>query len=195
MFEFVKNHQPLINFSSFWEYCISVAFLLVAVFAFGIFECRAIAPAYVAGGLILCLLVWCDVNYRLLPNAAVLALFGLSVIMTTACASTNEIYFGLLGSLLGFLVAWIIRFGYFAWRGRQGLGLGDCKLFGAVGMWLGLDVLLVIWLSAVFMLLFFVGAGIRRTARKPFAPAICLATAGHIMLQENSIIWRFFLFV
>lgn len=180
----MKTTNPQINFGIFWEYCISALFLFIAVFAFGIYGSEAIVPAYVAGGLILCLLIWTDLKYKLLPDAAVLALFGLSVIMTIMTESINDIHFGFLGALSGFLFAWAIRLCYYGIRECHGLGFGDCKLFGAVGMWVGLDIFIVIWLSAVVMMLIFMHTSLR-SVRTPFALPICIVTVLHIMRQES----------
>ncbi|MEZ5857769.1 MAG: prepilin peptidase [Geminicoccaceae bacterium] len=44
---------------------------------------------------------------------------------------------GLLGAGLGFALFWAIGRLYAAWRGQEGLGLGDAKLLAAAGAWLG----------------------------------------------------------
>lgn len=43
----------------------------------------------------------------------------------------------LIGGVAGFAALWLIAAGYRRLRGRDGLGGGDPKLFGAIGLWLG----------------------------------------------------------
>ena len=43
----------------------------------------------------------------------------------------------LAGAALGFAVLWAVETGYRKLRGREGLGRGDAKLLGAVGIWVG----------------------------------------------------------
>jgi leader peptidase (prepilin peptidase)/N-methyltransferase len=77
----------------------------------------------------------------------------------------------------------IIRNGYARIRGRQGLGLGDVKLAGVAGAWLGwsmmpiaIQVAAFAALSAYLLRHFVLGRPIRATNRVPFglffAPAI-----------------------
>jgi leader peptidase (prepilin peptidase) / N-methyltransferase len=79
----------------------------------------------------------------------------------------------------------IIRNGYALVRGRQGLGLGDVKLAGVAGAWLGwsmlpvaIEVAAFAALSAYLLRQFVFGQPIRATNRVPFglffAPAIWL---------------------
>ncbi|WP_333572159.1 prepilin peptidase [Sphingomonas sp.] len=80
----------------------------------------------------------------------------------------------MIGGVAGFAVLWLVARGYKALRGRQGLGGGDPKLFGAIGCWLGwqnLPLLLLaaslIGLAAVLGMMS-VGRRVRATDRLPF---------------------------
>lgn len=43
----------------------------------------------------------------------------------------------LIGGAAGFLLLWLVGRAYLRLRGREGMGGGDPKLFGAIGLWLG----------------------------------------------------------
>jgi leader peptidase (prepilin peptidase)/N-methyltransferase len=77
---------------------------------------------------------------------------------------------------------WALRFCYQRLRGREGLGLGDVKLAGVAGVWLGWPMLpLVVELAAVAALIFY---GLRQviqkeswsaTSRLPFGVFLAIA--------------------
>jgi leader peptidase (prepilin peptidase)/N-methyltransferase len=53
-----------------------------------------------------------------------------------------------IGGAAGFLMLWTIAAGYKWWRGREGMGGGDPKLLGAIGLWLGWRMLPAVLLTA-----------------------------------------------
>lgn len=60
--------------------------------------------------------------------------------------------------------------------GRPGLGLGDCKLGGAIGVWLGPSgFLLTLALASLVALLAGLVTGARRATVLRFAPFLCFA--------------------
>lgn len=90
----------------------------------------------------------------------------------------------LLGGLLGFAAFAAIRHGYRLLRGREGMGGGDAKLFGAIGLWLGWRALpLVLLLACALALLTLLLGHLRgrrhsMTSRLPLG--IFLALAGFL---------------
>lgn len=53
-----------------------------------------------------------------------------------------------IGAVAGFVLLWGIGAGYRMLRGREGLGAGDPKLFGAIGLWTGWQALPYVLLGA-----------------------------------------------
>ena len=80
----------------------------------------------------------------------------------------------LIGAGAGFLLLAALGEGYFRWYRREGLGLGDAKLFGAAGAWLG-------WQALPWVLLVAAGAALvwamvaRRQGAVAFGPWLALA--------------------
>ncbi|MCT8002426.1 A24 family peptidase [Sphingomonas sanguinis] len=54
----------------------------------------------------------------------------------------------IVGGLAGFGALWAVAAGYRRWRGREGMGGGDPKLLGAIGLWLGWRMLPAVLLAA-----------------------------------------------
>ena len=87
---------------------------------------------------VLCAAVtWIDIRDGIIPdwlNVAIAVLGLARVIMTadlfTAIEAVGE------GIAIG-AIFWLLRRLYFAYRGIQGLGLGDVKLLAAAGIWVG----------------------------------------------------------
>ena len=61
----------------------------------------------------------------------------------------------LIGGIAGFGTLWLVAFGYRRIRGRDGMGGGDPKLFGAIGLWLGWQML-----PAVLLIASMIGLGV-----------------------------------
>lgn len=61
----------------------------------------------------------------------------------------------LIGGVAGFALLWLVAASYRRVRGREGMGGGDPKLFGAIGLWLGWRML-----PAVLLVASLVGLGV-----------------------------------
>jgi leader peptidase (prepilin peptidase)/N-methyltransferase len=80
-----------------------------------------------------------DLRHFWLPDRLV-ALLAVSGLVPAALAATSDLSLlagPLLGAALGFGILWLTAKFYRGWRGREGLGAGDPKLLGAIGLWLG----------------------------------------------------------
>lgn len=105
----------------------------------------AAAIAFAPDGLVLytCAFGWLllalaaiDLRTYLLPdalNAAVLAFGTLMVALTRP----SEWMMHTAGAVIGFGLLWSVEVLYRRLRGRDGLGRGDAKLLGAIGVWVG----------------------------------------------------------
>jgi leader peptidase (prepilin peptidase)/N-methyltransferase len=138
------------------------------------------------------LAVTCALGWALLVLAAVDALaFRLPDILTLPLIATGVAVAWLLpdrdvlghtiGAFAGLAFFYAIAEGYRMMRGREGLGLGDVKLAGAAGAWLGWEALPFVVLVACMMGLVWVGVATVRRGREameeriPFGVALALA--------------------
>ena len=87
----------------------------------------------------LLLLALLDLRHFWLPNplTALLALSGLGHGLWLYCATPDLLFEVLAGGALGFSGLTVVAITYRALRGREGLGAGDAKLLGAIGLWIG----------------------------------------------------------
>ncbi|MEJ2459386.1 MAG: A24 family peptidase [Novosphingobium sp.] len=81
-----------------------------------------------------------DVRHLLLPNALTVSLATTGLVVSAVGLGAAPVD-SLLGGLVGFGALWAVKELYRTLRGREGLGGGDPKLFGAIGCWLGWQML------------------------------------------------------
>lgn len=103
--------------------------------------CFAVDQPHLApiGWLILTLAFY-DGLYLWLPNRLVVALAA-AALVAPAYDDAATIKHRLAGGAIGFFSLWLVSRGYLLIRGRRGLGGGDPKMFGALGLWAGLAAL------------------------------------------------------
>lgn len=126
---------------------IELAAILVAAIPLLLLPASQAVATAIFGWLLLPLIVL-DLTHLWLPNRLIvsLALVGLAV----GPALTTEIAFAdrMIGFAAGFLSLEIIRRGYKYLRHNDGMGQGDPKLFGVLGIWLGWQTLPIALLIA-----------------------------------------------
>jgi leader peptidase (prepilin peptidase)/N-methyltransferase len=136
-----------------------------------------------------------DFDHQILPDNITLPLLWLGVFVSLIGYPGHEsvgqefpidLRSSVIGAIAGYLSLWAVYHAFKLITGKEGMGFGDFKLFGALGAWLGWQMLpLVIVLSAftgavvgVSLILF---RGRDRNIPIPFGPY--LAAAGWIALM------------
>ena len=134
-------------------------------------------------------LTWTDIRFGIIPNwlNALIAVLGLARAFVMDGASGV-----LAGAIAGFAIGAVLvllRQIYFAWRGVQGLGLGDVKFLAAAGIWTGLSDFPLLLLIATLVALLLAGVlhltGRAVTARTaiPFGPSLAFGLLATLVLQ------------
>jgi leader peptidase (prepilin peptidase)/N-methyltransferase len=107
----------------------------------------------ILSGIILALLlVWAsfiDFKKKLLPNLLTVPLICLGVFQSLIGGVESTLQ-SILGAIVGYGSIWCIHAVYLKRTGRNGIGLGDAKLFSASGAWLGWVGLPYVMLIASF---------------------------------------------
>ena len=96
----------------------------------------------------------------------------------------------LIGGLLGYGVIFSIIYFYKQIRKKEGMGLGDAKLFAVIGFWFGwISIPFIIFLSSVLALISVIPSLIKKSKQMsseiPFGPYIIIATLLFVIFKEN----------
>ena len=152
-----------------------------AAWHFGVTWAAAFAIVYIWA---LVALTFIDADTTLLPDDITLPLLWLGLLANLGGMFTDTPS-AVVGAVAGYLVLWVVYWGFKLLTGKEGMGYGDFKLLAAIGAWLGWKMLpLVILLSAVVGTVVGIAGiflyGRERGAKLPFGPY--LAAAGFIAL-------------
>ncbi|MCA8901122.1 MAG: prepilin peptidase [Hyphomonas sp.] len=127
-------------------------------------------------GLLLVALAWIDLDEFRLPDLLTLSVAILGALMVFLTWQDLFVWHILAGGL-GFLWLLAVEIGYRRLRGRDGLGRGDVKLFGALGIWvglMGLPFMLLIGSASGLIWAVLTGRTAQADGRIAFGPWICL---------------------
>ena len=132
-------------------------------------------------------IAWIDIRHGIIPDWLNLAIAVLGLLRIFPAGDTSAAVAALGEGVIIGAVFWLLRRLYFAFRGIQGLGLGDVKFLGAAGIWVGVAGVPMLLLVATITALTCVGAmqlsGRALTAQTsmsfgPFLAIGLLVTAG-----------------
>lgn len=132
-----------------------------------------------------------DLDHTLLPDSITLPLLWLGLLLSLfwqpglAPPAPTDPRSALLGAACGYLLLWTVYWAFKLATGKEGMGYGDFKLLGALGAWMGWQMLpLILLLSAltgaIVGIALILLRGRDRNVPMPFGPY--LAAAGWIAL-------------
>lgn len=128
-----------------------------------------------------------DVEFQILPN--VINIYLLAIFLFYA-VTFLPLAFWTIGLAVGFLFPYLVSFSFKKLRGVEGLGMGDVKLFGVLGIILGpLGVIQNIFLSCMlgslsFLILMPVFK-LNKNSKIPFGPFILIVAAFQIFTPKH----------
>ncbi len=127
-----------------------------------------------------------DVKHKILPDGVNLYL---AILFLTSSILTKPVGFWLLGGAIGFLFPLGITYIFYLLKNQVGLGGGDIKLYGALGLFLGpIGVLHNVFLSCILgsliSLPLILTKVIDRKTPVPFGPFIIIAASIQIFFPS-----------
>ena len=167
----------------------SVSFLLI-YYLYGISITTLIL---IILALLFIIIFFIDLKHFIIPNTLTFPLMMLGFIKSFI-PNLDEIFpnyiDSLIGGLFGYGIIWSIIFFYKQVRKKDGMGLGDAKLFAVIGFWFGwISIPFVIFLSSIIALLSVIPDLIKNskkmTTQIPFGPYIIIGTLVYLLFESN----------
>jgi leader peptidase (prepilin peptidase)/N-methyltransferase len=157
---------------------VEVAFLAAALWAAQNEDAALILPSIYLGWVLIALIVF-DITAFVLPNFLTYSLLlgGLGLSLAGGREAALE---SIIGAAAGGASLLLVKWVYRRIKEREGLGLGDVKLFAAAGAWVGAQGLPQTLLIASLGGLLYAGVYFRGASRKialervPFGAGICI---------------------
>ena len=143
--------------------------------------------------LIFIIIFFIDLKHFIIPNTLTFPLMILGFIKSFI-PNLDEIFpnyiDSLIGGLFGYGIIWSIIFFYKQVRKKDGMGLGDAKLFAVIGFWFGwISIPFIIFLSSIIALLSVIPDLIKNskklTTQIPFGPYIIIGTLVYLFFENN----------
>jgi len=126
---------------------VELAAILLGAFPVLLLPAPQAVTASILGWLLLPLIIL-DYRHYWLPDRLIILLV-ISGLLAGLLLNPSITWFDRgAGLLAGFASLEAIRVGFKRWRGYEGMGAGDPKLFGALGIWVGWQALPIILLGA-----------------------------------------------
>jgi leader peptidase (prepilin peptidase)/N-methyltransferase len=136
-----------------------------------------------------------DFDRQLLPDDITLPLLWAGLLLNVFGVFT-PLSSAVIGAAGGYVFLWLVYQVFKLVTGKEGMGYGDFKLFGALGAWLGwqslpLIILLSSLVGAVVGIAFILLFGRDRHLPIPFGPFLCVA--GWVALLWGDTLTRYYL--
>ena len=134
-----------------------------------------------------------DLKHFIIPNEITFSMMALGFIKSFD-PNLNSLFpnyiNSLIGGLLGFGIIWSIIYFYKQVRKKEGMGLGDAKLFAVIGFWFGwIAIPFIIFLSSVIALLSVVPSLLKNSksmsSQIPFGPYIIIGTLVYLFFENS----------
>ena len=134
-----------------------------------------------------------DLKHFIIPNEITFSMMALGFLKSFD-PNLNSLFpnyiNSLIGGLLGYGIIWSIIYFYKQVRKKEGMGLGDAKLFGVIGFWFGwIAIPFVIFMSSIIALLSVVPSLLKNSrtmsSQIPFGPYIIAGTLIYLFFQNS----------
>ena len=185
-----RNCKTKISFQYFLVESISLINFLVLYLIFGI---SLTTLLLIILSVVFLIIFFIDLKHYIIPNSLTYSMMILGFVKSFD-PNLDPIFpnflNSLIGGLLGYGIIWSIIYFYRQFKKKEGMGLGDAKLFAVIGFWFGwISIPFVIFLSSIIALLS-VLPDLLRSSKKlssqiPFGPFIILGTIFYLVFQDN----------
>ena len=184
-----KCKKPISSQYALVEF-LSILFFTIIYFLYGITLTTVLLMIL---SLSFIIIFFIDLKHFIIPNEITFSMMALGFIKSFD-PNLNSLFpnyiNSLIGGLLGYGIIWSIIYFYKQVRKKEGMGLGDAKLFGVIGFWFGwLAIPFIIFLSSIIALLSVVPSLLKNSrtmsSQIPFGPYIIIGTLIYLFFENS----------
>ena len=133
-----------------------------------------------------------DLRHYIIPNSITYPMMILGFIKSFD-PNLNSIFpnymNSLIGGIFGYAMIWSIIYFYKQIKKKDGMGLGDAKLFAVIGFWFGwISIPFIIFLSSIIALIYVLPDLLKNSKKMssqiPFGPFIIIGTIFYLVFQD-----------
>ena len=133
-----------------------------------------------------------DLRHYIIPNSITYPMMILGFIKSFD-PNLNSIFpnhiNSLIGGIFGYAMIWSIIYFYKQIKKKDGMGLGDAKLFAVIGFWFGwISIPFIIFLSSIIALVYVLPDLLKNSKKMssqiPFGPFIIIGTIFYLVFQD-----------
>lgn len=133
-----------------------------------------------------------DLRHYIIPNSITYPMMILGFIKSFD-PNLNSIFpnyiNSLIGGIFGYVMIWSIIYFYKQIKKKDGMGLGDAKLFAVIGFWFGwISIPFIIFLSSIIALIYVLPDLLKNSKKMssqiPFGPFIIIGTIFYLVFQD-----------
>lgn len=133
-----------------------------------------------------------DLRHYIIPNSITYPMMILGFIKSFD-PNLNSIFpnyiNSLIGGIFGYVMIWSIIYFYKQIKKKDGMGLGDAKLFAVIGFWFGwISIPFIIFLSSIIALVYVLPDLLKNSKKMssqiPFGPFIIIGTIFYLVFQD-----------
>ena len=142
--------------------------------------------------LALLIIFFIDLRHYIIPNSITYPMMILGFIKSFD-PNLNSIFpnyiNSLIGGIFGYAMIWSIIYFYKQIKKKDGMGLGDAKLFAVIGFWFGwISIPFIIFLSSIIALIYvlpdLLNNSKKMSSQIPFGPFIIIGTIFYLVFQD-----------
>ena len=179
----ISSQYPLVEF-------VSILFFTIIYFLYGITLTTLLLTIL---SLSFIIIFFIDLKHFIIPNEITFSMMALGFLKSFD-PNLNSLFpnyiNSLIGGLLGYGIIWSIIYFYKQVRKKEGMGLGDAKLFAVIGFWFGwLAIPFIIFLSSILALLSVVPSLLKNlrtmSSQIPFGPYIIIGTLIYLFFENS----------
>jgi len=184
-----RNCKKKISFQYFLVELLSILNFTVIYLLFGI---TLTTILLIILSLAFLIIFFIDLRHYIIPNFITYPMMILGFIKSFD-PNLNSIFpnyiNSLIGGIFGYAMIWSIIYFYKQIKKKDGMGLGDAKLFAVIGFWFGwISIPFIIFLSSIIALIYVLPDLLKNSKKMssqiPFGPFIIIGTIFYLVFQD-----------